>query len=317
MYPQYACDVDRRALKGLVGQRPLVGKSWRTAARVQPNAFASVIVGPAGMRLICTMRWGFPVLPPCDGEMPLVYRLRDIEAVHWRGYVGRGHRCVVPATAVLERDAGSGRLEWFSRPEGEPFGLPGIWRPWPAGAPVDAATEDGNDFLFALVETESFPKAQGRPVVLCDAQSVDRWLDGTEAEVESLIKSSPTDAIVLLPAESEQAAKAARRYSVPCAPSVRLPDKPAMLLTQRQLREVVSHTSDHILRLEKAGKFPKRVRDGRQVGWIRSEVAEWLRDRPEKPPAKERPERRPPPNGHDEESRDREGSEEASSSFVR
>lgn len=49
------------------------------------------------------------------------------------------------------------------------------------------------------------------------------------------------------------------------------------LLSKRQVREIVLYSPAHIDRLEKEGKFPKRVRLGPQrVGWIESEVLDWL-----------------------------------------
>ena len=52
------------------------------------------------------------------------------------------------------------------------------------------------------------------------------------------------------------------------------------ILSKRQLREVVLYSSQHVARLEKAGKFPMRVKLGQaRVGWIESEVLEWLQKR--------------------------------------
>lgn len=58
------------------------------------------------------------------------------------------------------------------------------------------------------------------------------------------------------------------------------------LLSKRQLKEIVLYSPQHIQRLETAGRFPRRVRLGNgprsRVGWIESEVLEWLRERVER-----------------------------------
>lgn len=52
------------------------------------------------------------------------------------------------------------------------------------------------------------------------------------------------------------------------------------LLSKRQVKEIVLYSPQHIARLEKAGKFPKRVQIGpNRVGWLESEVLDWLRER--------------------------------------
>jgi len=49
------------------------------------------------------------------------------------------------------------------------------------------------------------------------------------------------------------------------------------ILSKRQLKELVLYSPQHIARLEKAGKFPKRIQLGpNRVGWVESEVLEWL-----------------------------------------
>jgi prophage regulatory protein len=58
------------------------------------------------------------------------------------------------------------------------------------------------------------------------------------------------------------------------------------LLSKKQLKELVLYSHQHIQRLENAGQFPKRVRLGRyrgsRVGWIESEVRDWLKERIDK-----------------------------------
>ena len=52
------------------------------------------------------------------------------------------------------------------------------------------------------------------------------------------------------------------------------------IISKRQLKELVLYSPQHIARLEKAGKFPKRVQLGpNRVGWVESEVLDWLQTR--------------------------------------
>ena len=52
------------------------------------------------------------------------------------------------------------------------------------------------------------------------------------------------------------------------------------LLSKRQLKEMVLYSPQHIARLEKAGKFPKRIQLGpNRVGWLEQEVLDWLQER--------------------------------------
>jgi prophage regulatory protein len=52
------------------------------------------------------------------------------------------------------------------------------------------------------------------------------------------------------------------------------------MLSKRQLKELVLYSPQHIARLEKANKFPKRVTLGEcRVGWVEQEVLDWLQER--------------------------------------
>ncbi|WP_417519798.1 helix-turn-helix transcriptional regulator [Minwuia sp.] len=52
------------------------------------------------------------------------------------------------------------------------------------------------------------------------------------------------------------------------------------ILSKRQLKELVLYSPQHVARLEKAGKFPRRVQIGpNRVGWVEEEVLDWLQER--------------------------------------
>jgi prophage regulatory protein len=52
------------------------------------------------------------------------------------------------------------------------------------------------------------------------------------------------------------------------------------MVSKRELKEMVLYSPQHVARLEKAGKFPRRVQLGlNRVGWVESEVLDWLQER--------------------------------------
>lgn len=52
------------------------------------------------------------------------------------------------------------------------------------------------------------------------------------------------------------------------------------VLRKAQVVELVGYSAMHISRLEKAGKFPGRIRLGpNAVGWLEEEVDAWIRER--------------------------------------
>lgn len=64
-----------------------------------------------------------------------------------------------------------------------------------------------------------------------------------------------------------------------------MPDAPAPLstiriITKKQLREIVPYSHQHIWRLEREGKFPRRVKLGaKRVGWLYSDIEKWVHER--------------------------------------
>lgn len=54
------------------------------------------------------------------------------------------------------------------------------------------------------------------------------------------------------------------------------------IIRKSELLERVGYSDVQIWRMEKAGKFPKRVKLGpKAVGWVESEVSDWIKERME------------------------------------
>jgi prophage regulatory protein len=52
------------------------------------------------------------------------------------------------------------------------------------------------------------------------------------------------------------------------------------LIRASELVSLVTYSLAHIRRLEEAGTFPRRIRIGaNRVGWLRSEIEQWLKER--------------------------------------
>lgn len=52
------------------------------------------------------------------------------------------------------------------------------------------------------------------------------------------------------------------------------------IITKKELRELVPYTPQHIHRLEKAGRFPKRLQLGpNRVGWRLTDIEDWINGR--------------------------------------
>ena len=59
------------------------------------------------------------------------------------------------------------------------------------------------------------------------------------------------------------------------------------ILRKDEVAERVGYSAMHLWRLEKAGKFPRRVQLGpRRVGWVEAEVDAWIKARAAERPGK-------------------------------
>jgi prophage regulatory protein len=71
-------------------------------------------------------------------------------------------------------------------------------------------------------------------------------------------------------------------------------EKRARIIRKPELHSMVGLSDSTIWRLEKAGKFPGRLNlGGSAVGWIESEITEWLQKKADARPARSFP---PEPN---------------------
>jgi len=172
-----------------------------------------------------SLSWRAGPGPPQFGGQP-VTNIRNISSPHWRGWLGKNRRCIVPATSFCEYADTKPRKTptWFALTEDRPlFAFAGLWTPWrgepgPKGAPIE-----GNHELFGFLTTEAnavvapiHPKAM--PVILRSAEEADRWLEADTPEALALQRPLPDDALrIVAKGEKEDAPPKVKTQSRACA----------------------------------------------------------------------------------------------------
>jgi putative SOS response-associated peptidase YedK len=152
-----------------------------------------------GERELVMARWGMPGPPQYGGA--LVTNIRNLDSPHWRGWLGRRNRCLVPATSFCEYADTKPRKIWFALDEDRPLlAFAGLWTTWrgvrgPKNAPVG-----GEHQLFGFLTTEAnatvapiHPKAM--PVILTTPAEFDRWLEQDTLGALALQRPLPDDAL--------------------------------------------------------------------------------------------------------------------------
>ncbi len=144
---------------------------------VCPTNSVHVVRASGEGRALVSMRWGF--LPHWykslnDGPLLINARAETIADKPAFGTAVRERRCILPASGYYEwaKDAEGNRLPWyFTRTDGAPLALAGIWQSWEGGnGPLNSC---------AIVTTGANARAGAvhhRMPVILEEQSWAKWL---------------------------------------------------------------------------------------------------------------------------------------------
>jgi putative SOS response-associated peptidase YedK len=185
-----------------------------------PDQMAPIVRAAGEGRELVMARWGMPG-PPQFGGRP-VTNIRNVTSPHWRRWLGRASRCVVPATSFCEyADTKPKKTPiWFALAEERPlFAFAGLWTPWKGVRGPKSAPVAGDHELFGFLTTEAnavvapvHPKAM--PVILATPEEVDLWLSGETAAALALQRPLPDEALrIVAKGEKEDASPAGGRPS--------------------------------------------------------------------------------------------------------
>lgn len=118
---------------------------------VCPTNTVAVVTSDSGVRRLRAMRWGFlPYWYKAPNDGPLIINARSDTVATKPAFreAIRSRRCIVPASGFYEWNEGEkgARLPWyFTRLDGEPIALAGVWQHW------------GEMDTVAIVSTEAGP----------------------------------------------------------------------------------------------------------------------------------------------------------------
>jgi len=158
-----------------------------------PDQLAPIVrVTGDGERELVMARWGMPG-PPQYGGQP-VTNIRNLGSPHWRGWLGKRNRCIVPATSFCGYLDTKPRKTpiWFALSEDRPlFVFAGLWTPWRGVRGPKSAPVDGQHELFGFLTTEAnaivAPVHQkAMPVILTTPAEVGRCLEADTPEALTL-----------------------------------------------------------------------------------------------------------------------------------
>jgi putative SOS response-associated peptidase YedK len=170
-----------------------------------PDQMAPIVRrGADGERELVMARWGMPG-PPQYGGQP-VTNIRNVSSPHWRGWLGKASRCIVPATSFCEYADTKPRKtpKWFALSDDRPlFAFAGLWTPWRGVRGPKSAPIDGEHELFGFLTTEAnavvahiHPEAM--PVILTTPEEVNLWLAADMPKAIELQRPLPDDALKIV-----------------------------------------------------------------------------------------------------------------------
>ena len=183
------------------------GRPWAGSdmfPRAQGPLVRAAADGVASRRECVIGQWG--LIPSFATEARVPYstfnaRFEELpRKASYKGPWAQGQRCIIPAVSFDEPNWETGRNVWwrFTRSDGVPWGLAGLWNTW-----LDRATGEVHEsYTMLTVNADDHPLMRRmhkpdpkygpddqdkRSVVAIEFADVDRWLYGTREEARQLV----------------------------------------------------------------------------------------------------------------------------------
>jgi len=167
-----------------------------------PDQTAPIVrVGEDGRRELVIGRWGMPGAPEHGGQP--VTNIRRPSSPHWRRWLDRTNRCIVPATSFFEyaNTAPKKTPTWFALDPSRPlFAFAGLWTRWTGARGTKKAPIEGEHELFGFLTTEANADVkpihpQAMPVILTTPEEIHLWLMADTPKALGLQRPLPVNAL--------------------------------------------------------------------------------------------------------------------------
>jgi putative SOS response-associated peptidase YedK len=176
---------------------------WEAQYNIAPSQSVAVVRAGQGGRRLDLLRWG--LIPSWAKDQNIGHKLINArsetvaEKPSFRAAF-RSRRCLIPADGFYEWKA-AGKTKQpirFTRPDGKPFGMAGLWESWtsPEGEIIETCTvltTEANDVVG--------PVHHRMPVILAPP-TFEQWLVEGVSDVSSLrplLRPAPNDLLVATP----------------------------------------------------------------------------------------------------------------------
>jgi len=178
-----------------------------------PGPFIRIAASVASPAMECVIgQWG--LIPSFAKEAKLSYstfnaRFEELsEKASYRLPWARAQRCIIPAISFDEPNWETGRNVWwrFTRKDGAPWGLAGLWNAW-----TDRATGEVHEsYTMLTINADAHPLMRRmhkpdprfgpddqdkRSVVAIELENVGLWLNGTQEEARRLVVPPPMEVL--------------------------------------------------------------------------------------------------------------------------
>jgi putative SOS response-associated peptidase YedK len=134
-----------------------------------------------------------------------VANIRNVKSLHWRRWLGIGHRCVVPFTSFRENETvadGSKPPVWFALDETRPLAcFAGIWTHWTSVRKVKEGETTNDLFVFLTTEPNREVGAihpQAMPVILTSRKQIDLWMTAPAEDALKLQRPLADGALMIV-----------------------------------------------------------------------------------------------------------------------